>query len=145
MTYTFIARACADLTPSQRLAVDSPAGALCVVAGAGSGKTRVITHKIARLLQAVLVIGDHGAVEQRFRIIGLQLQRTLDILWRPCAQSAVLTEQHRLADTEQGVGIHEMKQNLVDQDLEDWQPMLAWLKAKEDSVRPSAGILPETA
>jgi hypothetical protein len=36
---------------------------------------------------------------------------------------------------------------LVAQYLEDWEPLLAWLKAKEGVVRPSAGInpLPETA
>jgi hypothetical protein len=51
---------------------------------------------------------------------------------------------------EQGTGIHEMKRYVVEQDLEDWQPMLAWLKAKEDKAKeaaehPNAGILPVTA
>jgi hypothetical protein len=30
----------------------------------------------------------------------------------------------------------------VEQDLADWQPMLAWLKSKEDAVRPSEDINP---
>jgi hypothetical protein len=39
---------------------------------------------------------------------------------------------------------------VVEQDLEDWQPMLAWLKAKEDKAKEAAtqpieGILPVTA
>jgi len=36
---------------------------------------------------------------------------------------------------------------VVAQDLEDWEPLLAWLKAKEGVARPNAGIspLPETA
>jgi len=40
-----------------------------------------------------------------------------------------------------------MKRYLVEQDLADCQPMLAWLKAKEGAWHPSAGInpLPETA
>jgi hypothetical protein len=43
--------------------------------------------------------------------------------------------------------LHEMKRQIVEQDLADWQPMLAWLKAKEGVWRPAAGInpLPETA
>ena len=55
-------RACADLTPAQSRAVRSTADAVCIVAGAGSGKTRVLTLRVARRIRDGSADADHTVV-----------------------------------------------------------------------------------
>ncbi|ETA66317.1 DNA helicase PcrA [Haloechinothrix halophila] len=79
----------ADLNPAQRDAVTHVGGQLLVVAGAGSGKTRVLTRRIAHLLAErkvhpgqvmAITFTNKAAAEMRERVVEL-VGRRANAMW----------------------------------------------------------------
>ncbi len=73
-------RVLAGLDDEQRAAVTAPAGPVCILAGAGTGKTRAITHRIAYRALTGEIAARHvlavtftarAAAELRARLVGL--------------------------------------------------------------------------
>jgi chromosome partitioning protein len=102
---------------------------------------------IADLLLIAKVRRDEnriGVVANRVKrntLIYQSLMRFLETLRIPVI-ATLRDSQNYVRAAEQGVGLYEMKRQVVEQDLADWQPMLAWLKAKEGVWRPAAEINP---
>lgn len=86
----------ADLNPAQRKAVAATDGAVLVVAGAGSGKTRVLTFRIAHLIQDLevspyqilaITFTNKAASEMKERV-GQLVGSVVDSMWVSTFHSA---------------------------------------------------------
>ncbi|HEX7563656.1 MAG TPA: AAA family ATPase, partial [Bradyrhizobium sp.] len=113
-------------------------------------------HACSKCIQDLLLIAKVRRDENRIAVVANRVKRNtiiykslmrfLETLRIPVI-ATLRDSQNYVRAAEMGLGLHEMKRHLVEQDLADWEPMLAWLKAKENARRPSEGInpLPETA
>ncbi len=162
MTRAFQMRVPADAahvvidTPAAVLAHDMPemtktADAIIVPVLPSDIDIHAFSKCIADLLLIAKVRRDEnriGVIANRVKrntVIYQSLMRFLETLRIPVI-ATLRDSQNYVRSAEQGVGLHEMKRHLVEQDLADWEPLVAWLKAKESSgAARSVDPLPETA
>lgn len=113
-------------------------------------------HSFSRCISDLLLVAKIRRDENRIGVVANRVKRNtniyeslmrfLDSLRIPVV-ATLRDSQNYLRAAEYGLGLHEMKRHLVAQDLEDWKPLLGWLRAKEPLWRPAAGFnpLPESA
>ncbi len=96
----------ASLNPAQRAAVEHPGGPALVVAGAGSGKTRVLTHRVAYLLHCgqwpdhilMVTFTNKAAGEMKDRIAAMVDDAVIHDLWAGTFHSVAVRILRRHAD-----------------------------------------------
>ena len=149
----------APLNDAQREAVAAPPGSLLVLAGAGSGKTRVLTHRIAWLIQGLQVSAlsimavtftNKASREMRGRIEEL-LQIPSGGLWmgtfhgichrllRMHHEAAGLPESFEILDSDDQYRLVRRVLRELDLDEAYWPPrQLQWMinNHKEEARRP---------
>lgn len=134
-----------DLNPAQREAVAAPPGHLLVLAGAGSGKTRVLVHRIAWLIEAegvsphglmALTFTNKAAAEMRHRTEAL-LQLAVGQLWvgtfhgiahrllRHHWQEAGLPQSFQILDADDQLRLLRRIMRSLDLDEKRWPPRQA--------------------
>jgi DNA helicase-2/ATP-dependent DNA helicase PcrA len=162
------------LNPPQREAVAHPSGPLLILAGAGSGKTRVLAHRVAYLVatgikpwQIVAVtFTNKAANEMRDRIAGLigeeaAREATIGTFHAICARilrrdgdKIGLSRSFTIYDRADQVALAKQVLRALDLDEKRFAPagMLAWIGQRKDELadpataqRQAANFYDETA
>ncbi len=150
-----------SLNPAQREAVCAPPGNLLILAGAGSGKTRVLTHRIAWLIRAehvsphailAVTFTNKAAHEMRGRIEAL-LMAPIGGMWvgtfhglahrllRAHWQEAGLPQAFQIMDSEDQLRLLKrlMREHNVDDARFPPRQVQGYINARKDEgVRPGA-------
>lgn len=148
-----------SLNSAQREAVTAPPGNLLVLAGAGSGKTRVLVHRIAWLLQndriapfniLAVTFTNKAAREMRGRLENI-LQIPLNNMWvgtfhglahrllRAHWQEADLPQAFQILDSEDQFRLIKQVQKSLNIDIERWPiKQSQWFinNKKDEGLRP---------
>ncbi|MBU0455848.1 MAG: DNA helicase II, partial [Gammaproteobacteria bacterium] len=131
-----------NLNPAQLQAVTSNANSLLVLAGAGSGKTRVLTHRIAWLMQEkqvsqyalfAVTFTNKAANEMKTRVSSL-IDQPIDAMWigtfhglahrflRLHWKAANLEQAFQIIDSEDQLRLIRRLLKALNVDEEKWQP-----------------------
>ena len=150
-------RILAGLTPEQQEAVTATEGPVLVVAGPGSGKTRVITHRMAHLLARgvapynilAVTFTNKAAEEMRERVMGLvgsvrvwvSTFHAFAARWlRRLGTEVGVPEEYTIYDTRDQRRVLRQTIKELGLDLSEWPPGLvaeAISRAKADLATPS--------
>lgn len=158
------ANALQSLTPAQREAVEHVEGPLLILAGPGSGKTRVVTHRVAYLLHQgvspsqilALTFTNKAADEMRFRLDRLAPQKPVWIgtfhrfcarLLRQYAPYVGLSENYTIYDTDNSAKALRLALEEANLDLAHFTPdriaeAISWAKNElilPDQYQPRPG------
>ncbi len=157
-----VTRIIAGLNEAQRQAVTAPLGNALVVAGAGSGKTRVLVHRIAWLIQAegvspygvlAVTFTNKAAAEMRQRIQAL-LEEPVQALWvgtfhgiahrllRHHWQEAGLPQNFQILDADDQLRLVKRVMRSLDIDDKRWPPRQAvwFINSHKDGGRRAAAV-----
>jgi DNA helicase II / ATP-dependent DNA helicase PcrA len=146
----------APLNPAQRVAVETIEGPLLILAGPGSGKTRVITHRIAYMIASgidsrnivALTFTNKAADEMKSRLENLSpghrawtgtFHRFCSRLLRVYAPQIGLSENFTIYDT--GDSRKLFKQSIAESDLDLRHYSLETISSEISNLK-SAGVLP---
>ncbi len=148
-----------SLNEAQRTAVAAPLGSALVLAGAGSGKTRVLTHRIAWLIETegispysilAVTFTNKAAAEMRGRIESLLTLPTRGMwvgtfhsiahrLLRMHWQEAKLQQNFQILDADDQLRLVKRVMNSLDLDEKKWPARQAmWFinAQKDEGLRP---------